>query len=117
MINLALSDRALGDPILNDEELDVYVSSFESNGFGPSINWYRNLDRDWHLLADADPIIRQPALMVYGDRDVIPRFDGLRQFVPNVEEVSLNCGHWIQQELPEETNRVLLSWLGKLSER
>ena len=117
MTNLALSDRALGDPILNDEELDVYVSSFESTGFGPSINWYRNLDRNWHLLADADPIIRQPALMVYGDRDVIPRFEGLRQFVPNVEEVSLNCGHWIQQELPEETNRVLLSWLGKLSER
>jgi pimeloyl-ACP methyl ester carboxylesterase len=55
--------------------------------------------------------------MVYGDRDVIPRFEGLRQFVPNVEEVSLCCGHWIQQELPEETNRVLLNWLGKLSGR
>jgi pimeloyl-ACP methyl ester carboxylesterase len=55
--------------------------------------------------------------MVYGDRDVIPRFEGLRQFVPNVEEASLSCGHWIQQELPEETNRVLLSWLENLANR
>jgi hypothetical protein len=38
MINLALSDRALGEAILTDDELDVYVSSFESTGFGPSIN-------------------------------------------------------------------------------
>ena len=111
MINLAKSKEPLGDPIMSDEELDVFVSSFEATGFAGSINWYRNLDRNWHLLANADPIIQQPTLMIYGDRDVIPKFEGLSEFVPNVDEVSLDCGHWIQQEKPEETNRVILKWL------
>jgi pimeloyl-ACP methyl ester carboxylesterase len=25
--------------------------------------------------------------------------------------VSLDCGHWIQQEKPQETNRAILRWL------
>ncbi len=111
MINLAKAKEPLGDPIMSDEELDVFISSFESTGFTGSINWYRNLDRNWHLLANADPIIQQPALMIYGDRDVIPKFEGLSEFVPHVDEVSLDCGHWIQQEKPEETNRAILQWL------
>ena len=113
MINLANAKEPLGDPIMSDEELDVFVSSFEATGFTGSINWYRNLDRNWHLLANADPIIQQPALMIYGDHDVIPKFEGLSEFVPHVDEVSLDCGHWIQQEKPEETNRAILNWLEK----
>ena len=113
MINLAQSETPLGDPIMSDEELSVFSTAFESTGFTGSINWYRNLDRNWHLLADVDPIIQQPALMIYGNQDVIPRFDGLSSFVPNVEEVGLECGHWIQQEKPEETTQILLSWLKK----
>lgn len=111
MINLARADAALGDPLMSDSELAVLVSAFEASGFTPSINWYRNLDRNWHLLADVDPVVQQPALMVYGDRDVIPRSETLSTFVPNVDVVSLDCGHWIQQEKPEEANDVILGWL------
>ena len=42
---------------------------------------------------------------------MIPKFERLPEFVPNVEVVSLDCGHWIQQELPEETNQAILKWL------
>lgn len=111
MINLAKAEEPLGEPLMSDSELAVFVSAFESTGFTGSINWYRNLDRNWHLLANVDPIIQQPTLMIYGNRDVIPKFEGLSEFVPNVEEVNLDCGHWIQQELPEETNQVILKWL------
>lgn len=111
MMNLAQAQAPLGEPLMSEEELSVFVSAFESNGFTPSINWYRNLDRNWHLLADADPVIRQPALMIYGDRDPIQRFAGLKDFVPNVEVVNLDTGHWIQQEKPTEVNEVLLEWL------
>lgn len=113
MIYLALAEEPLGDPLLSDDELAVLVSAFEATGFTPSINWYRNTDRNWHLLADADPTIQQPTLMIYGDRDVIPRSPNLTTFVPNAEEVGLDCGHWIQQERPEETNHVMLEWLGR----
>jgi pimeloyl-ACP methyl ester carboxylesterase len=77
----------------------------------PLPHWYRNLDRNWHVLADANPIINQPALMIYGDRDVIPKSAHLTAFVPNVEVVTLDCGHWIQQEKPEETNHAMVTWL------
>lgn len=111
MINLAKAEAAEGEPVLSDRDLDVFVSAFDATGFTSSINWYRNLDRNWHLLADADPIIQQPALMIYGDRDVVQKSANLAAFVPNVEVVSLDCGHWIQEEKPAEVNRLILDWL------
>lgn len=57
------------------------------------------------------PIARQPTLMIYGDRDAVPRSENLTKFVPNVEMVNLDCGHWIQQERPHEANQAILSWL------
>ncbi len=111
MINLARAEAPLGEPIMGDSELAVFVSAFESSGFTGSMIWYRNLDRIWHILAGADPIIQQPALMIYGDRDLIPKSKRLTEFVPNVEVVNLDCGHWIQQEKPEETNQAILNWL------
>ena len=111
MINLANAETPLGEPLMSDSELAVFVAAFEASGFTGSINWYRNLDRNWHLLADVNPIIQQPALMIYGDRDAVQRSENLTEFVPNVEVVDLDCGHWIQQEKPEGTNRAILKWL------
>ncbi len=111
MINLARAEKPLGESLMSDNELAVFVSAFESTGFTGSINWYRNLDRNWRLLAEVKPIIQQPTLMIYGDRDVIPKSEKLTEFVPNVEVVNLDCGHWIQQEKPEETNQAILKWL------
>ena len=102
-----------GEPLMNERELAVFVSAFERSGFTGGINWYRNLDRNWHLLAEYDPVIRQPALMIYGYRDVIPRNERLAEVVPNVDVIGLDSGHWIQQERPEETNRALKSWLAR----
>ncbi len=113
LINLARAETPLGDPVMSDSELAVFVSAFESTGFTGGINWYRNLDRNWRLLADVDPIIRKPALMIYGDRDMVARAERLPQFVPNVEVVSLDCGHWIQQEMPQETTEAILKWLDR----
>lgn len=110
-INLATAATAPGDPLLSDSELAEFVASFETSGFTGGINWYRNLDRNWHILADADPIIHQPALMIYGARDAIQKAANLAAFVPNVEEVTLDSGHWIGQESPEETNAAILGWL------
>ncbi|MCL4115664.1 UNVERIFIED_CONTAM: hypothetical protein GTU68_004795 [Idotea baltica] len=113
MINLAKATKPLGEPIMSEEELAVFISAFETSGFTGAINWYRNLDRNWHILADVNPIIQQPTLMIYGERDMIPKFERLPDFVPNVDVISLDCGHNIQQEKPEETNQAILNWLEK----
>ena len=111
MINLARAKTPLGEPVMSDSELAVFVSAFESSGFTGSINWYRNMDRNWHLLADVEPIIQQPTLMISGLQDAIPKSQNLKDFVPNVDEVDLDCGHWIQQERPQETTQAILTWL------
>jgi len=111
MINLARADKPLGEPVMSDADIDVFVSSFEETGFTGSINWYRNMDRNWHLLSDVDPIVRQPALMIYGTQDMIPSSENLADFVPQVEVINLECGHWIQQERPQETTDAILGWL------
>ena len=111
MINLAQADTPSGDLLMSDAEIDVFINSFEETGFTGSINWYRNMDRNWHLLADVDPIVRQPALMIYGTQDMIPPSENLADFVPHVEVVSLECGHWIQQEKPQDTTDAILGWL------
>ena len=111
MINLATAETPPGEPLMSDSDLAVFVSAFETSGFTGSINWYRNLDRNWRLLADANPVIHQPTLMIYGDRDLVQRSANLTDFVPHADVVTLDCGHWIQQERPDETNQAMLKWL------
>lgn len=111
MINLALAEAPLGEPVMSEDDLTVFVSAFEVAGFTGSINWYRNMDRNWHRLAAVDPFIHHPALMIYGDQDSIPKSESLAEFVPNVDVINLDCGHWIQQEMPEQATAAMLSWL------
>ncbi|MCO8269646.1 alpha/beta hydrolase [Actinoplanes sp. TRM 88003] len=113
MLELARIDGPGGEPLMSDSELAVFVAAFEKSGFTGGINWYRNADRNWHRLADVDPVIKKPALMIYGARDVVPRARNLTAYVPDVEVVDLDCGHWIQQEKPAETTRAILEWLDR----
>jgi len=111
MVNLANAPKAQGDPIMSEEDLNVFVEAFERSGFTPGINWYRNLNRNWHILGEVDPIVHQSTLMIYGDKDPVAKAENLQTFVPNVDIVSLDCGHWITEEMPEETNRIIIEWL------
>jgi pimeloyl-ACP methyl ester carboxylesterase len=87
------------------------------------LNWYRNIDRNWELLAPwAGAKVGVPALYIVGDRDAVFRFAGmdqlilnLKQHVPNLRETMIieGCGHWTQQERPEEVSAALLAFLKK----
>jgi pimeloyl-ACP methyl ester carboxylesterase len=38
--------------------------------------------------------------------------DGMERFVPDLEKVLIRkCGHWTQQEYPQETNDAMIGWL------
>jgi pimeloyl-ACP methyl ester carboxylesterase len=51
--------------------------------------------------------------MIHGHYDMVRPSDRIKQIVPNVQVETLQCGHWIQQEKPEETNRLMLGWLAR----
>ena len=111
-------------PWLSQAELDVFTASFEASGFAGGLNWYRNIDRNWELLAPfAGAPVTIPALYMAGDKDLVVRFpgmtkaiEGLKRDVPNLRETVLlpGCGHWTQQERPAEVNAALIRFLSGL---
>ena len=115
LINMAKADAAdlPGQLMMSEAELAVFVASFEQSGFTGGLNWYRNFSRNWETTAEMRQRVDQPALMLHGRYDVVPQNPRLENYVPDVETHTLACGHWIQQEQPEETNRLILEWLAR----
>lgn len=113
LLHMARLAEPPGEPLMTDAELDVFVRAFETSGFTGGLNWYRNLSRNWEIIGDYEQLVPQPALMIHGQFDMVPMSPTLEASVPLVEIESVPCGHWIQQELPEETNRLLLGWLAR----
>jgi pimeloyl-ACP methyl ester carboxylesterase len=109
---------------LGQAEIDFYAGEFARVGFRGGLNWYRNIDRNWELLAPwAGAKVTVPALFVAGDRDLVLAFRGMDQlvpalahFVPNLRRTLIlpGCGHWTQQERPDEVNAALLEFLKAL---
>lgn len=100
-----------GEPLMSQEELDVFVDTFSRGGFTGPINWYRNITRNWEQSADLPQRIEVPCAMIFGAYDIVPKGGDVSNYVPNLETITLECGHWIQQEKPEEVNAFLLDWL------
>lgn len=113
LINLAQADAAAGELMMSEAELAVFVESFRRSGFTPGINWYRNFTRNWKILGRYPERVERPALMIYGRYDIVPQSEALPSIVPDLETATLECGHWIQQEAPDETNRLMLDWLAR----
>jgi pimeloyl-ACP methyl ester carboxylesterase len=105
----------LGEPILSDEELQVYIDAYRRTGFTGALNWYRNLDRNWEDTEGRPDRVDLPALMVSAEDDPFlpPEVTrGMEAIVPRLERHTIPaCGHWTQQERPAEVNAVLLGWL------
>ena len=115
MINMALdTSPPAGKALMSAEELSVFVTAFEKSGFRGGLNWYRNFPTNWHMLAQVPERIEQDTLMIYGEYDVVPSLPNLQDFVPNLQTHTLECGHWIQQEKPEETTKLMLDWLERI---
>ena len=106
---------------LKAEDLDYLVGEFRLTGFRGGLNRYRNMDRDWEELQHlADAKVQQPALFIAGDRDAVLGFtnvEAMKANVPNLRGVVMlpGCGHWTQQERPEEVNAELVNFLRGVS--
>ncbi|MFI6250017.1 alpha/beta fold hydrolase [Streptomyces sp. NPDC051016] len=107
---------------LAEEDLDVYAGEFERTGLTGALNRYRNMDRDWEDLAAYDGApITQPSLFAGGTLDASTTWlaDAVEAYpvtLPGLVSSHLldGCGHWIQQERPDDVNRLLLDWLAPL---
>jgi pimeloyl-ACP methyl ester carboxylesterase len=98
--------------------MDVFVRTFERTGFTGAVNWYRNFDRNWEIAPTVGTAkIGVPSLMVTAQWDPVLRPEhaaGMPALVPDLETVMIErCGHWTQQEKPDELNRILVDWLAR----
>ncbi|MFE2286354.1 alpha/beta fold hydrolase [Streptomyces sp. NPDC059443] len=121
----AMRDRfpAARPEFLTDEVLDHYVGEFERTGLTGGLNRYRNMDRDWEDLTEVHGApLTVPSLFIGGALDAVVRMlgraiDAFPHTMPALHgsHVLDGAGHWIQQERPDEVNKLLVAWLGALN--
>jgi pimeloyl-ACP methyl ester carboxylesterase len=122
-----LSDRPAPASLpswLTEADIDFYVHEFERTGFRGGLNWYRNIDRNWELLAPfAGAKVTVPALYMAGDRDLVVGFQGMDRVIANLANdvprlrgkfMLPGCGHWTQQERASEVNAAMIDFLRQL---
>ncbi|MEU6478152.1 alpha/beta hydrolase [Streptomyces sp. NPDC047017] len=107
---------------LSEQDLDVYAGEFERTGLTGALDRYRAMDRDWEdLAAFRGAPLTQPSLFAGGTLDasttwLADAIDAYPVTLPGLVSCHLvdSCGHWIQQERPEEVNGLLVDWLAAL---
>jgi pimeloyl-ACP methyl ester carboxylesterase len=109
---------------LTEDDLGFYAAEFERTGFRGALNRYRNVDRDWQDLQPwKGAPIRVPSLFIGGEKDG-PTIWGARAIarfpdtLPDLRgsHILPGCGHWVQQERPDEVSRLLADWLKSLEQ-
>ena len=118
-----LQNPAMLPSWLTEADIDFYTSEI-AGGFRGGLNWYRNIDRNWELLAPfAGLRVTVPALYVAGDRDLVVAFRGMDQLIANLSKfvpqlrgtiMLPGCGHWTQQERASEVNAAMIDFLANL---
>lgn len=111
---LAKADHG-GEPLLTAQERDYYAAAYSLSGFSGAINWYRNWTDNWRRSEDLEYSIDIPTLFIGADNDVLISADHIAAMRPLVHDLEIHmlqgCGHWSQQEQPDEVNRLILDWL------
>lgn len=109
---------------LSETDVEFYTTEFARTGFRGGLNWYRNIDRNWELLAPFSGLkVGVPAMFIAGDRDLVVNFPGGRELLANMRTsvpqlwrsiLLPGCGHWTQQERASEVSSAMIEFLGTL---
>jgi pimeloyl-ACP methyl ester carboxylesterase len=106
----------IGPELLTSDELEYYVRAFTKTGFRGGINWYRNIDGN----AERFPAVGTtkldiPCLMITAEWDpALPPSTaaGMPDICTDLEmHMIAECGHWTQQEKPDELSHLMVDWL------
>ena len=109
---------------LTSDELAYYTGEFTRTGFRGGLNWYRNLRRNWELLAPwRGCVVQQPSMFIAGSRDAVLKFPAAQSQIDNYARtlpglrgchILEGAGHWIQRERAAEVSTLLLEFLKTL---
>jgi pimeloyl-ACP methyl ester carboxylesterase len=112
-------DLPRDEDVVTEEDLSVYVSALERNGFfGPS-SWYMNhaVNTAYAKTAQNSGYIDLPVLFLNARYDYVCECthsrlaEPMRTYCRNLTEKTIRSGHWMAQEKPLEVNAALTQWL------
>lgn len=96
-------------------DLAFYQRSWGEHGLTGGINWYRAIRRSLQLMPDPVPIITVPTTMIWGEDDFALGKNLTAATEHYVRDLDLHylpdVGHFVQQEAPDEVNRLLIAHL------
>jgi len=115
LLQVMARSQSSGEPLLTDAERDYYAAAFARTGFTGPINWYRNWTLNWETQAEFDQRVDIPTLFIGAADDVVVSLEHIEAMKPLVDDLEIhmleNCGHWSQQEKPDEVNGLMIDWL------
>lgn len=114
-----LREHAIRKGAFSAEEAEIYQTALEKPGvLRSAINYYRQLLQPPGLLSSwmRPNQINVPTLVLWGEDDSFfsqKLVEGLDRLItaPFKLQLVADCGHWMQQEVPQLVNRELLSFL------
>jgi pimeloyl-ACP methyl ester carboxylesterase len=106
-------------PWITEADIDVYVAEYTRSGFHGPLAWWRNIDRNWELMATyAGSTVSVPALYIAGERDFVvaayaKAVAEQKALVPKLRPAVMlpGCGHWTEQERPLEVSSAMIEFL------
>lgn len=115
----AIPDLPRDDDIVTEEDLSIYVSALERNGFYGPTCWYLNhaVNAEYAMTALNGGYLDMPVLFLNARYDYVCECthsrlaDPMRTYCHQLTEETIRSGHWLAQEKPVEVNAALVKWL------
>ncbi|KAK2006374.1 alpha/beta-hydrolase [Colletotrichum eremochloae] len=103
----------------NRPAFDRIVAEFKRNGFEGPNNYYRNIEANKAYAAKAPNGGRLsfPVLFIGARFDITcdtttsRLSEPMRELCEDLTEVTIDAGHWVAMEKPEETNSAIVRWI------
>ncbi|CAL5409823.1 unnamed protein product [Camellia sinensis] len=110
-------------PWFTEEDLEAYGALYTKSGFRTALKVpYRSFGEEFEL---PNTKVECPALLIMGEKDYVFKFPGIedyirsgqvKTFVPDLEITYLPEGtHFVQEQLPDQVNQLILTFLSKHS--
>jgi pimeloyl-ACP methyl ester carboxylesterase len=116
-------DMRIDLDVVSEEEAQEYANALTRTGFFGANSWYMNHERNSTYdgeLSLAQRTLHMPVLFVHAENDYIcytikgGLAEPMREACTQLIEKSIQSGHWMAQEKPEQLNVFLLEWLEHL---
>ena len=113
--NLFFRQSATNQEAFSSFDIHVMATAMaQPDSLANMLNWYRALVRERSGLSDLRPVER-PTLLIWAEDDVALGRSltyGLEQWISDLRVHYVpHCGHWVQNEAPDEVNEQLLAFL------